>query len=350
MTDREWEILLASVRGEALTPAPTAFIIDSPWLPNWAGMTLLDYYTSNEGWFQANLRATQEFPDCIFLPGFWPEYGMCTEPSAFGCRCLFPENEFPFAEKVIEIPEEIDRLKQPDPRNHGLLPFVIKRLRHCLSRIENAGHRLRFAISRGPLNIASFLMGTTEFLTAMRDDPGRVHRLLRLITEFAGNWLEYQRECFPTIDGILLLDDIVGFIGESDFRAFALPYLRKLMAESGAAIRLFHNDAPCRRSAPYLAEAGINLFNMGSQARLQEIREWCGPDVAVMGNVPPRDVLAAGSPADVETAVREQYRNLQDTRRVVFSCGGGMPPGVSGENIRAFIRAVSAMGQSATPR
>jgi len=26
----------------------------------------------------------------MFLPGFWSEYGMCTEPSAFGARCSFP--------------------------------------------------------------------------------------------------------------------------------------------------------------------------------------------------------------------------------------------------------------------
>ena len=52
----------------------------------------------------------------------------------------------------------------PDPRRDGLLPFVVKRLQHCRPRIEAAGHAIRFAVSRGPLNVASFLMGTTEFL------------------------------------------------------------------------------------------------------------------------------------------------------------------------------------------
>jgi len=32
--------------------------------------------------------------------------------------------------------------------------------------------------------------------------------------------------------------------------------------------------------------------------------------------------------------------SLKDRSRVILSCGGGMPPGVSSENISAFIDAV----------
>lgn len=224
-------------------------------------MTILDYYTSEERWLEANLKAIRDFPECIFLPGFWSEFGMCTEPSAFGAKCLFFENEFPFAEKVIQSVEDIDRLGRPDPRRHGLLPFVVKRLQHARPRIEATGHKIRFAVSRGPLNVASFLMGTTEFLTEMKVSPEKVHRLLRLITDFIRDWLAYQRECFPTIDGVLLLDDIVGFIGEEDFKEFAQPYLKELFNSLGVSVCFFHNDSPCRASAPHLSDTGINLFN-----------------------------------------------------------------------------------------
>src|SRR5512137_64296 len=171
MNDAQWQTLLAVIRGENVTPVPVAFIIDSPWRPNWAGMSILDYYASEERWLAANLKAIAAFPECLFLPGFWSEFGMCTEPSAFGAKCLFYENEFPFAEKLIQGAEEIGRLVRPDPRRDGLLPFVIKRLQQCRPRIEAAGHAIRFAVARGPLNIASFLMGSTEFLVEMKTDP-----------------------------------------------------------------------------------------------------------------------------------------------------------------------------------
>lgn len=343
MTDREWETLLAVIRGERVTPSPVAFIIDSPWLPGWAGMSILDYYTSEERWLEANFKAIREFPDCLFLPGFWSEYGMCTEPSAFGAKCLFYENKFPFAEKLIQSVEDIDRLERPDPRRDGLMPFVIKRLQHARPRIEEAGHRIRFAISRGPLNIASFLMGTTEFLVEMKASPDEIHRLLTLITGVVRDWLAYQRECFPSIEGVLLLDDIVGFIGAEDYREFGQPYLAELFGCLGVPVRFFHNDSPCAASAPYLHETGVNLFNMGIEVAMADLQGWTRGEVALMGNIPPRDVLAAGTPADVEQAVERQFRSLPDRRRILFSCGGGMPPAVPTENIRAFTAKVRAL-------
>jgi uroporphyrinogen decarboxylase len=343
MNDRQWNTLLTVLRGEKVAPLPVAFIIDSPWLPNWAGMTILDYFAGEDLWFQANMKAVSEFPDCIFLPGFWPEFGMCTEPSAFGAKCTFPENEFPFAEKIIQSVDDVDRIKPPDPRRDGLLPFAIKRLQRYRPKIEEAGHSIRFAVSRGPLNVATFLMGITEFLTELKCRPDKMHQLLRLVTDFTADWLDYQRECFPSIAGVMLLDDIVGFLGEEDFKKFALPYLKELFTRADPAVRFFHNDAPCRSSAAHLHEAGINLYNMGIESALKDILSWTGGQVTLMGNIPPRDVLAAGTVKDVENAVEQQFRSLSDTRRVLFSCGGGMPPGVSSENIRAFVSKVKEL-------
>ncbi len=101
MTDQQWDVLLRTIRGEILSPLPVGFIIDCPWLPNWYGADILDYFSNDEIWLSANLRALREFPEVMFLPGFWSEYGMCTEPSAFGVRCTFPRNEFPHAHKVL---------------------------------------------------------------------------------------------------------------------------------------------------------------------------------------------------------------------------------------------------------
>ena len=141
MNDQQWNTLVAVVRGEALSPLPCAFIIDSPWLPNWAGHSILDYFTDNRNFLEDNLKAIRTFPETIFLPGFWSEYGMCTEPSAFGSVSIWGENEFPFAKKVLLSPSEVERLERPDPRKHGLLPFVIKRLQHLQPEIERRATR-----------------------------------------------------------------------------------------------------------------------------------------------------------------------------------------------------------------
>ncbi len=342
MNARQWETLLATIRGEKPATLPTGFIIDSPWLPNWAGHTILDYYAQETIFLEDNLKAIEAFPRTMFLPGFWSEYGMCTEPSAFGALMMWGENEFPFAGKVLNSPADIDHLKKPDPRRHGLLPFVVNRLRHLQPRIQAAGHEIRFAITRGPFNIASFLMGTTEFMLALKTAPAATHRLLGIVTDFMVDWIDWQRTCFPSIDGLFVLDDIVGFVGGKDFEEFALPSLKRVFA-TDVTVKFFHNDAPCKACAPYLAGIGINLLNFGPQHTLDDMRRWTGGDVTLVGNIPPRDVLAAGTPADVTRAVVEMLAATSDKSRLIVSCGGGMPPGVSTANIEAVISAADAV-------
>ena len=182
--NKQWDKLLAVMNGEAVDPLPVGFVIDSPWLPGWAGMSILDYFTSEQMLFEANLKVMRQFPEIIFLPGFWSEFGMYTEPSAFGAKCSWQENELPFPEKIITDIRDIESLSKPDPRKDGLLPFVLNRLKHYQSRIEQEGHSIKFAVSRGPLNIASFLMGSTEFLMAIRTDPDQIRKLLGIVTDF----------------------------------------------------------------------------------------------------------------------------------------------------------------------
>ncbi len=339
MTDKQWHDLKAIIMGEILSPLPVGFIIDSPWLPNWYGIDILDYFVNDESWFKANMKANETFPDIMFLPGFWAEYGMCSEPSAFGTRCTFPKNEFPHVHKNIHSPDDIERLTKPDPETDGFGPFMLNRLQRYMSQIEDAGHKIRFSVSRGPLNIASYLMGMTEFLTGMMLYPDAIHKLLTVITDYLAEWHALQKATFPTIDGLMMLDDIVGFVGEQEFLEFGYPYLKKLYA-CDRSVKFFHNDADCEASLKYLPELGINLFNMGYELSLNELRKRTNGKVVMMGNLPPRDVLAKGSPEEVTEGASAMVTALTDKKMVLFSCGGGMPPDVTTENIRAFCEVV----------
>ncbi len=339
MIDQQWNTLNRVIKGEVIGPLPVGFIIDSPWLPKWYGRKIIDYFSNDRIFLDANLKAINDFPDVMFLPGFWSEFGMCTEPSAFGARCGFPSNEFPHAFKMIDSADDIAGLHQPNPSTDGLLPFMINRLKLAQPEIEDAGHKIRFSVSRGPLNIASYLMGTTELLTSMMMQPEEIHLLIKKINRFLKDWHDLQREAFPTIDGILILDDIIGFLGEAEFKEFGFPYFKELYG-SDHSVKFLHNDAPCRVSAPFLPEMGVNLFNMGFDVHLNELKKLTKNRVALLGNIPPRDVLAEGTPDDVIKSTKELLDSIEDKSRIVMSCGGGMPPDVTSENIQAFVDTV----------
>lgn len=340
MTDQQWNLLCDLVNGNYEGPPTTGFIIDSPWIPGWYGVSHIQYYNSEKIWFDANKKVIETFPDTLFLPGFWSEYGMCTEPSAFGAKCIWKADQLPHADRIITDIGQAEDIKIPDPSSDGLLPFMIQRLEATQPMIRDLGHEIRFAVARGPLNIASFLMGTSELMMALMLQPEQMHGFMRTITDFTKRWINYQKEKFPTIEGILVLDDIVGFIGEPEVKDFAIPYIKEIFHSFDAKIRFFHNDASGLVSTPFVEQMGVNLYNFSFEHPINQIRELAGSDVALIGNLPPRDVLAAGTPEEVKVATLTMINDVEDKKRILWSCGGGMPPDVSSDNINMFIETV----------
>lgn len=85
---------------------------------------------------------------------------------------------------------------------------------------------------------------------------------------------------------------------------------------------------------------GVNLFNMAFDTDLNQLKELTLKQVTMLGNIPPRDVLAGGTAVQLKEATLQMLAALKDPYRVIFSCGGGMPPGVTSENLSVFIDTV----------
>ena len=347
MRPEQWQqFKSAAKRQNRGGPIPLSLIVDCPWIPPYAGISHWDYFFDPEAWFQANLRVMQDFPDVIWFPSWWSEIGMGAEPSALGTRMHVYEKRIPDLEHLPFPMEQLDLLTLPNPRTDGFMPLCLYRFQKLKQRIFDAGYTIPVVHARGPLTIASFFRGVPELMVDIVDDPDRAKRLFDMTTQLAIDFMKAQVEVIgDCVEGILVLDDIVGFIGEEDYKEFAQPYLKELFTTLGVSVRFFHNDSPCTASAPHLHDTGINLYNMGIEVTVKDLQEWTDGQVTLMGNIPPRDVLASGTPEDVERAVEAQFRSLSDTRRILFSCGGGMPPKAPTDNIRAFVSKVTALSR-----
>lgn len=320
--------------------APIGFMIDSPWLPGWNNISTMKYFTSDNAFLETNIKAIETFPGVMFLPDFWSEYGMCTEPSAFGSKLMWQQDYMPHADRIISTADQIKYIEKPNVKTDGLLPLVIQRLKNLEEPIKQTGHEIKFATSRGFLNIATFLMGTTEFLDCMLTNPSEALRLIEVVTSFMIDWLRYQKEMFPTIEGIFINDDLVGFIGEDECREFVVPYFKRVYNAFDSKVRYFHNDADGTICASFLKEVGVNIFNFSFEHSINQIAELSGEGVIQLGNIPPRDVLDAGTPEIVAAEAEKMWKGVKDRHRVIWSCGGGMPQNVPTENIRAFIETI----------
>jgi len=344
MTEQQWDQLLRILGGELLDPLPVGFLVDGPWMAAQLGESLMAYFTDNRVWMEANRHAQQCYPEILWLPGFWAEFGMISNPPAFGAHCIWPETGFPTCQPVLRGYDDIARLACPNVRTDGLLPFIIQRLQRCRPAIEQAGHRIRFATAHGPLTIGAYLLGHTEFFLGMREDPAAIQRLLRTITDFVLQWLAYQKECFASIEGILVLEDLMGFVGEADFQTFVLPLMTEIFRAIDVPVRFLHNDAAGVITAKHLEQMNVNLFNFSFEHDFCEIRRLAGDKVTLLGNIPPRDVLALGTAEDVRRSVGGLLARLPERRRMIVSAGGFAPAAFTADKIAAFCAAARASG------
>lgn len=342
MREEHWEYLRRVAAGQPQRPR-AAFIADNPWIPGLLGISTIDYISLPSVWFKANMEVMRRFPDAIFLPGFWVEMGMAAEPSGYGCRLSLYDGRPPSVHPLAADIGEVDRLHPPDPRRDGLMPIILAQYRNVLPMVRAEGLDIRIIAARGPLTLAAHLMGVTEFLVAMKTDPGRTHRLLRMTTRTVGQWLEAQADVLPGVQAVMVLDDIMGFMGEEDYRQFAHPYMKEVLSLP-VTLRILHNDTPNPAGFRFLADLGVDIFNFSHRIAIPDMRRLAGETVSLMGNISPLDVMVNGSPEENYRAAWQALRDNAGHPRFLLSAGGGLSPGTPGASIEAILRAAADFG------
>lgn len=341
MRPEQWQTFKKAAKGQSVGHIPLSLIIDSPWLPGHVGIRHLDYYLDPEAWFQANRRVIEEFPDVIFFPSWWVEYGMAIEPSAMGTRIRFWPDQTPSESHMLFHLEDLDQLSPVDPHTDGMMALALHRYRTQRQRIADAGYTIPVVTARGPLCVASFFRGLTEFTIDLLDNPKGAHRLLEFTTRAIIAWLKAQAEVVgESIEGIFILDDVVGMIGPDQYREFAHPYLKRICdAFPTDWVKVYHNDANIRPFLEDLAEVGFDVLNWGKDLDVAEVRRRMGPRMCLMGNVNPLEIGVRGTPEQVKAATLEVLVK-SGGERIILSLGGGVSPGMPAANIRAMIRAM----------
>jgi uroporphyrinogen-III decarboxylase len=346
MTDypRRLEEFQDLVRNRRRDRTMLALIVDSPWLPGYAGVSTMDFYFDATTWLRVHERLLQDLPTAVFVPGAWAELGMATEPSAWGLPIHWSDAQPPGLGKCPADLAALADTQVPDPQTQGLMPVILRRYERLRAPLRALGAAPRMAAARGPLAVASHLLGITEFLTATKLEVENCHRLLDKTTELCVAWLRAQLERMEEPIGVLVLDDLVGMMSPESTATFALPRLQRIFGEFEGLIKILHDDAPNPKVFPGLATTGMDVFNFSHTTDLSEARRLLGPDIVLMGNLPPLDLLVRGTPAQVRDATRRELDRLADVGPLLVSPGGGVSPGTPIENLQAMAAVVSERG------
>jgi uroporphyrinogen decarboxylase len=341
MLPEQWDTFRQAARRGKLTSIPMALIVDSPWIPGYLGISHLDYYLDPETWFESNLKIMNEFPDVIFVPSWWMEYGMAAEPSVLGAKIKFWPNNTPSECNTLFRLEDLDHFSNYEVEADGFAAMTLHRIRMHKPRIRALGHVMPLVTARGPLCTAAFVRGTTPFMLDLMESPKGAHKLIDLCTRVVIDWLKAQHEAMgDTVEGILVLDDVVGFIGQAHYLEFAHPYLTRICeAFPRDWVKIYHNDAPINACLDHLPDTGFNVLNWGKQTDVREVKRRVGDRMCLMGNVDPLDVGVRGTPEEVRKATLDVLDGSGGDG-VILSVGGGVSPGMPRQNIVAMLDAL----------
>ncbi|WP_321992318.1 uroporphyrinogen decarboxylase family protein [Marispirochaeta aestuarii] len=339
MLPEQWNTLERLVQGKEKN-VNAALIVDSPWIPPFLNISTAEYLKNPELHFRSNMEIIRKYPEIIFFPGFWVEMGMAAEPSGYGTPVEYYDNQPPTIKHIIEDISEVDRLKPPNPARDGLMPDILKRYRELLPLVRAEGMEINVIAARGPMTLASHLMGVTNFLIGLKTEPELTHRLLKMTTKTVIQWLEAQAEVLPEVQGIFVLDDIMGFLCEEDYLEFAHDYFREIFALP-AKLKVLHNDTPNPVSFRFLTDLGIDMFNFSHQVPIPDLRRLVGDRIVLMGNISPLDIMVKGSEEEVYEAAVSCIKQNGGNPRFLLSAGGGVSMGTPESTLGGIIRAIS---------
>lgn len=347
MRPEQWATFKRAARLEKLDDIPLALIIDSPWLPGYVGVRHTDFFLDPDVWFRAHHQVHREFPDITFVPGWWMEYGMAAEPSALGAKIKFWERNTPSELPMLFAIEDVDRLPEYEVEADAFMGLTLQRIRMQKQRIWDTGEIMPIVTSRGPMCTAGFVRGTTEFMLDLTDKPEWAHKLLDLCTRLIIDWLKAQAAAIGRdVEGIFLLDDLVGFVNEEYYEEFCHPYLKRVCdAFPPDWIRIYHNDASIEACLEHLPDAGFNVLNWGKQTDIAEVKRRVGSRLCLMGNVNPLEVGVRGTPEQMRAATLAVLEKGGD-RGMILSLGGGTSPGMPRANIVAMQQALAEFNRA----
>jgi uroporphyrinogen decarboxylase len=262
---------------------------------------------------------------------------------AMGAPLQFTENG-PAFDRPIRSEADVHALHEPDlwslEREKGT-GAILESLKILRREVPSTAAVLGFA--GAPFTVAAYLVegsfqkGGDRIRRLLYENPALVHRLLEKIAEATGSYLAAQVASGAT--AVQLFDTWAGLLSPEDFRAFALPYEKKVLsraAEGGAPTILYVNG--CSHLLQDLARSGANVLSMDWRLSLREARERLGARVGLQGNLEPSVLFAP--PAEVKKRTGALLESMARDPGYIVNLGHGILPETPVAAVEAMVEAV----------
>jgi MtaA/CmuA family methyltransferase len=188
----------------------------------------------------------------------------------------------------------------------------------------------------GPCAEAADLRGINRLMTDFFDNPEFVRDLFAFAVEMELEFARAQIQAGADLIGVG--DAAASLVGPAIYDEFVHPFEQKLVdgiQAAGGCVRL-HICGRTRRLFPGMGRLGAEIVDLDWMAPLDQARAQMGPNQVLLGNIDPVKVLRIGTPEQVESAIRECYR--QAGPRYIIGAGCEVVRDTPPENVHAMRR------------
>jgi len=254
------------------------------------------------------------------------------ETADYGADIRFPADRLPICGHLINAPEDMKKLK----------PFKIEDSARMLDRLNAIAEYKRVCGDHWPVMgwlegcgaESADLMGLTELIFALYDEPAMVREMMDICLETAINCIGPQIKAGADIVGVG--DAVASVLGPGIYREWILPYERRIFEEirrRGAAGRLHI----CGDITPLLGDintCGADIIDIDWMVDFRAARRIIDGSKFICGNFDPVTVVQDGTPETVAAAVRACAAAGGD--RCIIMPGCEVPRDTPHANLRAI--------------
>lgn len=255
---------------------------------------------------------------------------------AMGLELQFHEGKGPIFPQTVRDQATLDKLIVPDPDE--TMGFVMETIR--LLRKELKVPLIGFA--GAPFTCATYLIegGSSKVFwdtkKMMFTAPDLFHGLMEKITECTIAYLLAQAKAGA--QALQLFDSWAGVLAPSDFATYALPYVKRIIADlqpTGLPIIYFANNGATLLE--YSADSGADVIGLDWRINIGDAIKQVG-DKAVQGNIDPFALLL---PEDqLRARIRKLLDDARDAKGHIFNLGHGIHQFTPPEQARIAVDAV----------
>jgi uroporphyrinogen decarboxylase len=260
---------------------------------------------------------------------------------AMGLELQFHEGKGPIFPQTVRDRATLDKLIIPDPDE--TMGFVMETVR--LLRKELKVPLIGFA--GAPFTCATYLIegGSSrvfwETKKMMFTAPDLFHGLMEKITGCTTAYLRAQAKA--GVQTLQLFDSWAGILAPSDFQTFALPYVKRIIADlqpTGLPIIYFANNGATLLE--YSADSGADVIGLDWRINIGDAIKRVG-DKAVQGNIDPFALLL---PADqLRARIRKLLDDARGAKGHVFNLGHGIHQFTPPDQVRIAVDAVHELSR-----